>query len=76
MLSIVGFSFLDGGAQSNVAFLVVRLKPFADRTEPADKAAAVIGRIAGAVQSIRTALIFPVPLPAIQGLSTSGGVGY
>ncbi len=76
VLSIVGFSFLDGGAQSNVAFLVVRLKPFADRTEPADKAAAVIGRIAGAVQSIRSALIFPVPLPAIQGLSTSGGFEY
>ncbi|MBC7636757.1 MAG: multidrug efflux RND transporter permease subunit [Acetobacteraceae bacterium] len=76
VLSIVGFSFLDGGAQSNVAFLVVRLKPFADRREPADKAAAVIGRIAGAVQSIRSALIFPVPLPPIQGLSASGGFEY
>ena len=76
VLSIVGFSFLDGGAQSNVAFLVVRLKPFADRVADADKAPAVIGRIAGAVQSIRSALIFPVPLPAIQGLSTSGGFEY
>jgi multidrug efflux pump subunit AcrB len=55
---------------------VVRLKPFADRVADADKAPAVIGRIAGAVQSIRSALIFPVPLPAIQGLSTSGGFEY
>ena len=76
VLSIVGFSLLDGGAQSNAAFLVLRLKPFEERMAEADKAPAVIRNIYGAVQSIRSALIFPFPLPAIQGLSTSGGFEY
>src|SRR3954471_13373597 len=31
VLAIVGFSLLDGGNQSNAAFLVMRLKPFEDR---------------------------------------------
>ena len=75
-LSIVGFSLLDGGAQSNAAFMVARLKPFADRTATADKAQAIIGRIFGASQSIRSAVVFPFNLPPIIGLSTSGGFEY
>ena len=76
VLSIVGFSLLDGGAQSNAAFMVVRLKPFADRTAVTDRAQAVIGRVFGAAQQIRSAVIFPFNLPPIIGLSTSGGFEY
>ena len=76
VLSIVGFSLLDGGAQSNAAFMVARLKPFADRTATADKAEGVIGRIFGAAQQIRSATVFPFNLPPIIGLSTSGGFEY
>ena len=71
VLSIVGFSLLAGGNQSNAAFVVVRLKPFADRRAAADSAQAVIGRVFGAVQQIRQADIFPFNLPPIIGLSTS-----
>jgi len=35
VLSIVGFSLLDGGNQPNAAFVVVRLKPFEDRVAAA-----------------------------------------
>jgi hydrophobe/amphiphile efflux-1 (HAE1) family protein len=76
LLSIVGFSLMSGGAQSNAAFMVVRLKPFADRTAVADHAQAVIGRVFGAAQQIRSAQIFPFNLPPIIGLSTSGGFEY
>ena len=76
VLSIVGFSLLDGGAQSNGAFMVVRLKPFEERVADSDKAPAVIRNIFGAVSSIRSAAIFAVPLPPIQGLSNSGGFEY
>ena len=75
-LSIVGFSLLDGGAQSNAALMVGRLKPFADRQAAADKVQAVIGRVFGAAQQIRSAVIFPFNLPPIIGLSTSGGFEY
>jgi hydrophobe/amphiphile efflux-1 (HAE1) family protein len=76
VLSIVGFSLLDGGNQSNAAFLVARLKPFEDRTAVADRAQAVIGRVFGGVQQIRSAAVFPFNLPPIIGLSTSGGFEY
>ena len=76
VLSIVGFSLLDGGNQSNSAFMVIRLKPFADREGVANSAQAVIGRVFGAVQQVRQANIFPFNLPPIIGLSTSGGFEY
>jgi hydrophobic/amphiphilic exporter-1 (mainly G- bacteria), HAE1 family len=76
LLSIVGFSLLDGGAQSNAAFMVAHLKPFAERTAVADKVQAVIGRVFGAAQQVRSAVVFPFNLPPIIGLSTSGGFEY
>jgi len=76
VLSIVGFSLLDGGNQSNSAFVVVRLKPFQDRVGAANSAQAVIGRVFGAVQQVRSAMAFPFNLPPIIGLSTSGGFEY
>jgi len=76
LLSIVGFSLLDGGNQPNSAFVVVRLKPFQDRLGAADGARAVIGRVFGGVRQIQTANIFPFSLPPIIGLATSGGFEY
>ena len=75
-LAIVGFSLLDGGAQSNALFLVGRLKPFADRTGPGDSVQAVIGKLFGAVSQIREAAVFPANLPPIIGLGTGSGFEY
>ncbi len=74
--SVIGYSFLDQSAEPNAGFMVVRLKPFADRTGAADSAQALIGKTFGATQGIRTATIFPFNLPPIIGLSTSGGFEY
>ncbi len=76
VLSIVGFSLLDGGAQANSAFMVARLKPFAQREATADKVQTIIGRVFGGAQAIRSAVVFPFNLPPIIGLSTSGGFEY
>ena len=76
VLAIVGFSLLDGGNQPNAAFVVVKLKPFADRTAAADRAQVVIGKVFGGAQQIRSASIFAFNLPPIIGLSTSGGFEY
>ena len=75
-LAIVGFSLIDGGAQSNSAFLVARLKPFADRTTAAMSVQAAIGRVFGAGQAVRTANVFAFNLPPIIGLGTGGGFEY
>jgi hydrophobe/amphiphile efflux-1 (HAE1) family protein len=69
-LSIVGFSLLDGASEPNNAFMVARLKPFADR-----KAAADSVQFGGGAR-IRQANVLPFNLPPIIGLSTSGGFEY
>lgn len=75
-ISIIGFSLLDGYSASNSAFLVARLKPFADRTKAADSAQALIARVFGASQRILAANVLPFNLPPVIGLSTSGGFEY
>ena len=75
-LSIVGFSLLDGVNEPNAAFMVARLKPFADRLAAGDLVQALVAKTFGAVQSIRSANIFPFNLPPIIGLGTGGGFEY
>ncbi len=75
-LAIVGFSLIDGGAQSNSAFMVARMKPFAERTRVQDSVFAAIGQVFGAGQGIRTANIFAFNIPPIIGLGTGGGFDY
>jgi hydrophobe/amphiphile efflux-1 (HAE1) family protein len=76
VLSIVGFSFLDQTSEPNADFIVARLKPFADRAGVATSVNALIGRTFGALQQVRDAQAFPINLPPIIGLSTSGGFEY
>jgi hydrophobe/amphiphile efflux-1 (HAE1) family protein len=75
-LSIIGFSLLDGASEPNNAFMVARLKPFADRKAAADSAQALIRRTFGGGAQIRQANVLPFNLPPIIGLSTSGGFEY
>ena len=75
-LAIIGFSLLDGAQEPNAAFLVARLKPFADRIGAANSVQALVGRTFGAVQSIRSAVVFPFNLPPIIGLGTGSGFEY
>jgi hydrophobe/amphiphile efflux-1 (HAE1) family protein len=76
VLSIVGFSFLDGASEPNADFIVARLKPYADRPGVASSVNALIGRTFGALSQIREAQAFPINLPPIIGLSTGGGFEY
>ena len=76
VFSVIGFSLLDSGSESNAGFVVAKLKDFADRTGAADSAQALIGRIFGQATQIRTANVIAFNLPPIIGLSTSGGFEY
>ncbi len=76
VIAVSGFSLLDNYSASNNALMVVRLKPFADRTAAGDSAQALIGKIFVASQQILAANILPFNLPPIIGLSTGGGFEY
>ncbi len=74
--AVIGFSLLDSANEPNAAFMVIRLKPFEDRTTAQDSVQALIGKVFGAAQQVRTANIIAFNLPPIIGLSTSGGFEY
>jgi hydrophobe/amphiphile efflux-1 (HAE1) family protein len=75
-LSIIGYSLLDGGNLPNNAFLVVRLKPFAERPAAADSAHELIRKVFAEGSRIREAKVVAFNFPAIIGLSTGGGFEY
>jgi len=76
VFAVIGFSILDSVNEPNSALVVPTLKPFADRVGAANSAQALIGRLFGEGQQIRTASIIPFNLPPIIGLSTTGGFEY
>ena len=76
VLSVVGFNFIDGLASSNQAFFVVRLKPFEERTDPAQSAGAIIRILQPQLAAVQQATVFPFNLPPIIGLGSTGGFQY
>jgi len=76
VLSVVGLNFIDYVAASNQAFFVVRLKPYEERTDPAQSAGAIITRLRPQLAAIEGAIAFPFNLPPILGLGSTGGFQY
>ena len=74
--AVTGFSLLDAANEANNGFMVVKLKPFDQRTGPGDSAQALIRKVFTDAASIREANIIAFNLPPIIGLSTSGGFEY
>lgn len=76
VLTVPGFSILDGSVQSNSAAIIGRLKPFEERLTPELSVTAVIGRITAQTIGIPSARVMAFNLPPIIGLGTGGGFEY
>jgi len=76
ILSIVGLNFIDNVASANQAFFVIRLKPYEERTDPAQSVNAIIARLRPQMAAIQGAIGFPFNLPPILGLGSTGGFQY
>jgi hydrophobe/amphiphile efflux-1 (HAE1) family protein len=76
VISIIGFSLLDGATEANSAFLVVRLKPFAERPGAANGVDAAIKHVFAIGAQMPDAQLIAFNLPPIIGLSTNGGFQY
>ncbi|MGO9673937.1 MAG: efflux RND transporter permease subunit [Methylocella sp.] len=74
--SVVGLNFIDNYSQPNAAFVIVTLKPFDERTNPADSAPAIIARLGGKLAAVTGARAIPIAPPPIIGLGTGGGFSY
>jgi hydrophobe/amphiphile efflux-1 (HAE1) family protein len=74
--SVIGLNFIDNYSQPNAGFLVVTLKPFEERKDPALGAREVIARVGAKFREILEGMVLPLAPPPILGLGTGGGFAY
>ncbi len=74
--TVVGYSFLNGLAQSNNAFFIVTLAPFEERLDPDRSVDAILAKVRTGAAAIREANVLAFSLPPIIGLGTTGGFEY
>ncbi|HEX7124247.1 MAG TPA: multidrug efflux RND transporter permease subunit [Thermodesulfobacteriota bacterium] len=70
----IGFSF--GGSAPNKALVFSPLRPMDERTEPDEKAAAVINRVRGRMLALPDAIVVPFGPPAVRGIGNFGGFQF
>ena len=76
VMSVVGYSMLDGMVKSNSALLVLTLDPFAERTTPDLSVRALVAKLTAAGQQVRRANVIFYNLPPIIGLGTGSGFEF
>jgi len=76
VVSIGGYSFLDGMAKSSAGAIIARMAPFAERMEPGLDVQSAIMRANQLGAGVREALVFAYNLPPIIGLGTGSGFEY
>ncbi|MFD1695588.1 efflux RND transporter permease subunit [Roseibium aestuarii] len=74
VFTVAGFGF--GGQGQNVGLAFVRMKDFAERTDPRLAAQAVAGRAMGAFSQLNEARVFALAPPAIQGMGNTNGFTF
>jgi hydrophobe/amphiphile efflux-1 (HAE1) family protein len=74
--SVVGLNFIDNYSQSNAAFIVVTLKPFAERPDAKDSVSAMMARLSGKFRELGGGTVLALAPPPIVGLGTGGGFTY
>lgn len=74
VMSVSGFSFMAGGAGSNLASLFVILEPWKDRKGKDESVNAFIAKMNEISEKFQEPIIFSVNPPAIPGLGMSSGL--
>ncbi|MCB1352820.1 MAG: efflux RND transporter permease subunit [Rhodobacteraceae bacterium] len=74
VVTVDGFSMLNGGSSTNSAFMAITLTPWAERADPALSARALLRKISGQFNTIPSASIIVFNPPPIPGLGSTGGV--
>jgi hydrophobe/amphiphile efflux-1 (HAE1) family protein len=73
VVSVMGYSMLDGITKSNAAFSLVSMQDFAERTTPETSAFHAIEQAMRQGAAIRSAQVIAFNLPPIAGLGTGSG---
>jgi len=73
VISVAGYSLLDGAGMSNGAALWVVFEDFAERIPSGHDLQNMLGRMSAAGSSIQEAMILQFPPPPISGIGNTGG---
>ena len=73
VISVTGFSLLDGAGMSNGASLWVVFEDFAERIPKGLDLRAILGRMRAGGSKIQEAMILQFPPPPISGIGNTGG---
>jgi len=76
VVTVSGFSFLDGIAKSSGGFAAVIMEPFSERLDPDKSVNAAIEHARQDLSQIHGAIGIPFNLPPIIGLGTGSGFEY
>ena len=76
MFTVSGYSLIDGLALPNRALVVVELKPFSERKDPALSVFQALKELNIAFSQIASANVFAFNLPPIMGLGNSSGFEF
>lgn len=76
VMTVTGFSILDGLTESNAGFMIAIMKPFEDRTDPSLSVDASIAYTHRHLVSLKSAIGIPFNLPPISGLGTGAGFEF
>src|SRR3954453_15902415 len=74
--SVVGLNFIDNYSQPNAAFVVVTMKPFAERKGADQGVNGILSRLTPQFRQIGGGTVLPLKPPPIIGLGTGGGFTY
>ncbi len=76
VMTVTGFSFVDGLNKSNSGFGIAIMQPFEDRTDPALSVRSSIRHVRREFAGLEDAIAFPFNLPPILGLGTGAGFEF
>ena len=76
VITIAGFSMIDGLALSNKALFIVSMKPYAERTDASSSVFTAIGELRRIFSTTASAVAIPFNLPPIVGLGTGSGFEF
>ncbi len=74
--ALAGYSLLDGSFKTNAGTVFVALKDFAERSDPALSAEALIAAVRPQLARLTEGVAIPVNPPSIPGLSSVGGFEF
>ena len=76
VVGVTGFDLLSGTAASNGALVIVKLKPWDERTTPDLAVKTILGKLYFATKDIPEAIVLPFNPPALPGFGSVSGFSF